>query len=151
MAVTTCPKNARRGFRLSIGLASLCLNVFSMNFTLAMTCIAIVRSLLDSGYAGKDRGGIAVTLQARGHGEFGNLSEDVHILHVTMAIRTVDPSIDMRTMIEIRVVRNSVNPLPRKGDPLFKIPGELDDFGFVLACDGVTIHADGECGNGGVG
>jgi hypothetical protein len=86
--------------------------------------------------------GISVAVEASCHRELSNLTHDLHILDISVAIGTLNPFVHMSAVVEVRKVRNPVNPLPRQGHSFLVVFGELDDLRTVLPGDGVAIHAD---------
>ena len=111
-----------------------------MGSRLTMTGAAIIRTLLNTGHVSQYLRGVAVTFETRCHCELRDLTDDIRRLDMSMTIDTVDPSVDMDAMIEVGKIRQLVDSFPRKRYSLFEILCQLDDFRFVLAGDGVTVH-----------
>ena len=74
----------------------------------------------------------------------------IHVFYLPVAIRACDSFIDMHAVIKIRIIGYTVDPFPWHGNTFFIIFSELDNFGLVFSCYGMTIHACRHRGNGGM-
>ena len=103
---------------------------------------AIIRCFLNARDIRQKLGSISMAVEASCHRELGNLTHDLHILDVAVAVGTVNPFVHVGAVIEVGKVRDLVNALPRQGYAFFIVFGELDDLRPVLPGNGVAIHAD---------
>jgi len=91
-----------------------------------------------------------MTLETGGHGELRHLAHHFRRFHMPVAVDTIDSAIDVNAVIEVCEVRNAVDSLPWQRNSFFVVLCQFDDFGLVLAGNGVTVHANRNGGNRGV-
>ena len=115
--------------------------------SLSMTCRTIFGSVFYSWNICKRCMCIAMTIQTGAHSKFRYLCCTIHLFYFTMTVRTVDSLIHVHAMVKICIIRDTVNTLPWKRNTFVIIFSEFNNFRFVLARNGMTIHACRQCWN----
>ncbi len=103
---------------------------------------AIIRCFLNARDIRQKLGGISMAVEASCHRELRNLTHDLHILDVAVAVGTVNPFVHVGAVVEVGKVRDLVHALPRQDYALLVVLRQLDDLRSVLSGNGVAVHAD---------
>jgi hypothetical protein len=86
--------------------------------------------------------GLTVTVHAPTHAQTGNLLHSLHLLNISMAGRAVLTRFDVRCMIELHVIREQMNLLPRNWFVIVIGIRDLFDPGTVGFDDHMAVHTD---------
>jgi hypothetical protein len=108
----------------------------------AVAGIAVFRSFRYTRKARQTLRCVPVTIEAGTHCELRDLLNNIHVFHLSVAVHARDAAIHVNAVIEICVVRHSVNAFPGEGDAFLVVVRQFDDLRAILAGDGMAIHAD---------
>lgn len=93
---------------------------------------------------------LPVAGQAIAHVQRAELIHALHFFHRPVALGAVKAFGNMYLMRKVRVLRQFVDPRPFDGFALRVGFHKLDDVRFVHRHHAVAVHADIQCGNGGM-
>jgi hypothetical protein len=102
---------------------------------------AIIRTFRDARDACEKRRCIPMAIEALGHGKIAHLHVRVHILDISVAGFAADLRVHVGAMVEVHIIRNPVDALPRQSDSGFVVCRESLDLGLIFPRNRVTIHA----------